>query len=163
MAVNAEWLHFAQVIILSLSVHLSNLVSLDAQVQKRRVTTDFTLTLTKDWQLSLLFSLGVELVSRLSLVPRVSLLKRGAQWRPNIIPRKLNIIFWICKSLVGFNDSFLMFLLFLFSCSVLHVPNLFCSPCSKFVLVSIFLICFVLYIPRELAVEQYCSLLWGNC
>ena len=46
MAVNAEWLHFAQVIILSLSVHLSNLVSLDAQVQKRRVTTDFTLTLT---------------------------------------------------------------------------------------------------------------------
>ena len=46
MAVNAEWLHFARVIILSLSVHLSNLVSLYAQVQKRRVTTDFTLTLT---------------------------------------------------------------------------------------------------------------------
>ena len=44
MAVNAEWLHFAQVIILSLSVYLSNLVSLDAQVQKRRVTTDFTFT-----------------------------------------------------------------------------------------------------------------------
>ena len=46
MAVNAEWLHFAQVTILSFSVHLSNLVSLDAQVQKRWVTTDFTLTLT---------------------------------------------------------------------------------------------------------------------
>ena len=46
MAENAEWLHFAQVIILSSPVHLSNLVSLDAQVQRRRVTTDFTLTLT---------------------------------------------------------------------------------------------------------------------
>ena len=44
MAVNAECLHFAQVINLSSPVHLSNLVSLDAQVQKRRVTTDFILT-----------------------------------------------------------------------------------------------------------------------
>ena len=49
MAVNAEWLHFAQVIILSFSVHLGNLVSLDAQVQKRRVTTDCILTLIPEF------------------------------------------------------------------------------------------------------------------
>ena len=52
MAVNAEWLHFAQLIILSFSVHLSNLVSLDVQVQKRRVTTDFTLTPVRSQNLS---------------------------------------------------------------------------------------------------------------
>ena len=34
MAENVEWLHFPQVIILSSSVHLNNLVSLDAQVQR---------------------------------------------------------------------------------------------------------------------------------
>ena len=46
MAENVEWLHFAQVIILSSPVHLSNLVSLDKQAQGRRATTDFTFTLT---------------------------------------------------------------------------------------------------------------------
>ena len=35
MAVNAERLHYAQVTILSFSVNVSNLVSLDAQVQWR--------------------------------------------------------------------------------------------------------------------------------
>ena len=90
-------------------------------------------------------------------------------------------------SVLLFCSPFLKFVLFsIFQiCCVLHVPDLFCSLCSKLVLFSIFLLflfqtCSVLNIPnlyvmghhfskfylgfsRHLAVEQYCSPLWGNC